>query len=240
MNKIIISTVIPLLTFVIVGLMSFNKPTIAVPLNSDEPNFKSTNINYNSKYRVEKNPYEEGEMFYTTIEPPTEVTTIQHKTKSINYSSNYSNKLNQLDEISKDLIGTPYVWGGTTPYKGMDCSGYTQYVMKQLGYNIPRVSRDQSKYGTLIPRTSLRKGDLLFFDTTNPRDASDIKTPTQELQYAKQAEEGYKPTNVSHVGIYMGDGVMLHASSGDGIITYADLNSTYYKNRFLHARRVIK
>lgn len=238
MKKIIISLVASLVFILaIVGILKDTEPTIAVPLNSDKPNFKSTNINYSSKYRVETNPYEEGELFFTTIEQTTETTTIQ---QNINYNSSYNSKLNSLDEISKDLIGTPYVWGGTTPYKGMDCSGYTQYVMKQLGYNIPRVSRDQSKYGTLVSRTSLRKGDLLFFDTTNPRDASDIKTPTQELQYAQQAEDGYKPTNVSHVGIYMGNGVMLHASSGDGIITYADLNSTYYKNRFLHARRVIK
>lgn len=156
-----------------------------------------------------------------------------------NLSDAYLEKINTLLQVAESLIGTPYVWGGTTAYKGMDCSGYSQYVMRQLGYSIPRVSKDQANYGELISRNSLRPGDLLFFDTTNPRDASDIKTPTQEMQYAEMIEDGYIPTTVSHVGIYIGNGVMLHASSGDGYITYADLNSNYYKNRFLFARRVV-
>lgn len=157
-----------------------------------------------------------------------------------NTIDNLDSKIDQMFKVSKDLIGTPYVWGGTTPYKSMDCSGFTQYVMGQLGYNIPRVSKDQSKYGQLVSRTELMPGDLLFFDTTNPRDSSDIRTPSQEMQYAQQVEDGYAPVNVSHVGIYLGDGVMIHASSGDGIITYADLSSNYYKNRFMNARRVIR
>lgn len=155
-------------------------------------------------------------------------------------TNNISSKISQMFEVSKGLIGTPYVWGGTTPYKAMDCSGFSQYVMRELGYNIPRVSKDQSRYGQLVSRTDLMPGDLLFFDTTNPRDSSDIRTPDQEMQYAEQAEDGYAPVNVSHVGIYLGDGVMIHASSGDGIVTYADLSSNYYKNRFMNARRVIR
>lgn len=184
------------------------------------------------------------EAFSTKEELPTLNTkivqpiTIDKKKLDNNY--NISTKINKLVSTSKELLGTPYVWGGTKPHKGMDCSGFTQYVMKQVGYNIPRVSKDQSKYGKLVPRNKLLPGDLLFFDTTNPRDASDIKTPTQELQYAYEVEKGYKPTTVSHVGIYLGDGVMIHASSGDGRITYADLSSNYYKNRFINARRIIK
>lgn len=145
----------------------------------------------------------------------------------------------RLKDIVASLINTPYVWGGTTT-SGMDCSGFSQYVMSMLGYSIPRVSYNQSEYGQLVSRTQLRVGDLLFFDTTNPRDPSDIKTPTEEMLQAYLMEEDYVPNTVSHVGIYMGNGIMAHASSGDGKIVYTDLNLSYYKNRFINARRIIQ
>ncbi len=142
-------------------------------------------------------------------------------------------------EYSTRYLGIPYVWGGTSGTRGLDCSGFVQLVYKELGYNLPRVSRDQAKYGLLVSRQELLPGDLLFFDTTNYRDSSDITTPTKEMQYAIQVETGQVYNTVSHVGIYAGEGIMIHASSGDGMIAYADLNSNYYKNRFLWARRVI-
>lgn len=200
---------------------------------------KNTNISYDSYYSLNYNPYElEGLTYIKPVEE--EPQNNQNKLMANDNITQLANNsiIQKWQEISESLIGVPYVWGGTT-LNGMDCSGYVQYVYRELGYKLPRVSRDQSKVGTLVSRTELKKGDLLFFDTTNPRDSSDIKTPTEEMQYAEQASMGFVPTNVSHVGMYIGNGKMIHASSGDGIITYADLNSPYYINRFLHARRIL-
>ncbi|MCC0680127.1 MULTISPECIES: C40 family peptidase [unclassified Clostridioides] len=119
--------------------------------------------------------------------------------------------------FAKTLLGKPYVWGAEGP-NSFDCSGFTQYVMKKsAGVSIPRVSRDQSKYGTYVNRGDLRSGDLIFFDT-----------------------QGSNNGSVSHVGIYMGNGEMIHASSGSSKkVTISNINSSYYSSRYVNARRVL-
>jgi cell wall-associated NlpC family hydrolase len=87
-----------------------------------------------------------------------------------------------------------------------------QKVFKELQINLPRTAREQSKVGTDVAQGDLRKGDLVFFHT-----------------YASYP---------SHVGIYLGDGKMIHASSGKGEVTVSNLNSDYYQSRFLGAKRV--
>lgn len=139
---------------------------------------------------------------------------------------------------SKDYLGVPYVWGGESRTKGLDCSAFVRDLYSQFGYKLPRVSRDQAKVGKLVSRSELKKGDLLFFDTRSARNLNDIKTPTEELELAAKLEKGFIPNKVSHVGIYIGEGKMIHASSGNGYVIEAELKD-YYKNRFLHARRII-
>jgi hypothetical protein len=88
--------------------------------------------------------------------------------------------------IAQKYLGTPYVWGGTSP-KGFDCSGFVQYAYKQVGVNLPRLSWDQAKTGTAVPNLGqAQAGDLLFFNTG----------------------EGQQP---GHVGIYIGNGKMIDA-----------------------------
>ena len=124
----------------------------------------------------------------------------------------------QADEVinfAKTLLGKPYVWGAEGP-NSFDCSGFTQYVFKKsVGVSIPRVSRDQSKFGQSVSRSNLRKGDLIFFDT-----------------------EGSNNGYVSHAGIYMGDNQFIHASSGGGKVMISSLNS-YYNDAFVNGRRVL-
>ncbi len=89
----------------------------------------------------------------------------------------------QVVETAKKYLGVPYVWGGTDPAKGLDCSGLVQQVYGELGYDLPRVSRDQAKVGTAVASLDqARPGDLLAFNSP-----------------------------VSHIGIYIGDGKMIHA-----------------------------
>ena len=152
----------------------------------------------------------------------------------------YQKLIDNLMKNAEECLGTPYVWGGTKIKKGMDCSGFVQYIYKQIGFTLPRVSKDQSKVGKLVKRNALKPGDLLFFDTTNYRDRSDIKTPDSEYEYAKQIASGYVPNVISHVGLYVGNGMMIHAASGDGYVKYESLDKDYYKNRFINARRLIK
>lgn len=115
-------------------------------------------------------------------------------------------------ENAKKLLGTPYVWGGTTP-NGFDCSGYVQYVFNQSGIKLPRTTTEQYKIGTYVPKSSLQPGDLVFLQNT------------------------YR-AGVSHVGIYVGDGKMIHASSSKGVVI-SDLSSSYYTQHYYGARRVL-
>lgn len=119
---------------------------------------------------------------------------------------------NALITTAKKYMGVPYVWGGTTT-NGFDCSGFTQYVMKQNGITIPRTAAEQYATGTPVDKSQLRVGDLVFFTT-------------------------YKE-GASHVGFYMGDGKFIHASSANEQVTISNLGDTYYVEHYIGARRYI-
>jgi cell wall-associated NlpC family hydrolase len=114
-------------------------------------------------------------------------------------------------------VGTKYVWGGNTPTKGFDCSGFTKYVLARHRITIPRTSREQARAGrgVMADFGDLRPGDLMFF-----------------------AESGRA---ISHVAIYVGDGVIIHASGALGEVGYTDLNAggDWYITYFVAARRVL-
>lgn len=124
--------------------------------------------------------------------------------------------INEIEWNAKSFLGTPYVWGATGP-STFDCSGFTQWVYRDVGINIPRVSRDQAKVGEYVPYENLQRGDMVFFDT-------------------KKRRTGI----VSHVGIYLGFGNFIHASSsGKKVVIYNFNEKKFYKKRFLWGRRLV-
>lgn len=127
-------------------------------------------------------------------------------------STSLSETRQKIVATAKKYIGTPYVWGGTTP-SGFDCSGFTQFVMKAAGISIPRTTTEQYKVGTYVAKSALQPGDLVFLQNT------------------------YR-SGISHVGIYIGDGKMIHASSSKGVTT-SNLSSSYYVQHYYGARRVV-
>ncbi len=111
-------------------------------------------------------------------------------------------------------IGTRYRYGGNTR-DGIDCSGLVVQVYKKVfDISLPRTSRDQYTYCERIKRKDITVGDLVFFATRR----GDLKT-------------------VSHVGIYIGDNRMIHASSSRGVII-SNLDETYYTKRYVSAGRI--
>ena len=112
------------------------------------------------------------------------------------------------------LVGTPYVWGGNTPESGFDCSGLVNYVFRDmLNLRLPRTSRELSALSApAVAETGLATGDLVFF-----------------------ASGG----QVSHVGIYVGDGRFVHAPRTGGVVRMERLDGRYWQQRYAGARRVL-
>jgi hypothetical protein len=123
-------------------------------------------------------------------------------------------KINLLISTAKSFVGTPYVWGGESIEEGgFDCSGFTQYVFKQVGYNLNRVSSDQAKQGWYVSRQNLQPGDLVFYSFE-------------------------KDGRISHVGIYIGDGKMIHSPKTGDVVKITNITTWYWQERFLTARRI--
>ncbi len=115
-----------------------------------------------------------------------------------------------------DFVGVPYVWGGTTP-NGFDCSGFVQYVYREVGVPLPRTSRQMAHAGESVPvrLSALREGDLMLF-------------------------RGSKGV-IDHVGLYAGNNRMLHSSSSGHGVRFDDLWSergAYFRSHLVAARRV--
>lgn len=114
---------------------------------------------------------------------------------------------------AQEYLGCDYVYGGSSP-SGFDCSGFTQYVMGLCGYTINRGAGGQVNNGVPVSEEELLPGDLVFFS------------------------ESFTIYDVSHVGLYIGDGQFIHAAvSGVGVVI-SDMDAGWYSARYVGARRV--
>lgn len=124
----------------------------------------------------------------------------------------------QLMVTSKLMLNTKYTYGGKQPDFGVDCSGFVSYVFKNsINYNISGAAKHMATKGITIPTfyafsNSLQVGDLLFFNTTGK--------------------------SFSHVGIYIGKGNFIHASSGQKQVIISNITNSYYKNRLELIKRL--
>lgn len=114
-----------------------------------------------------------------------------------------------VNEAAK-YIGTKYVYGGSSP-SGFDCSGLVQYVCRKQGISVGRSSRDQFRNGVAVSKSELKPGDLVFFGNGS---------------------------RVSHVGIYAGNGQMIHSPQTGKTVCYTSINSTSRQRSYMGARRV--
>jgi len=115
------------------------------------------------------------------------------------------------------LVGTPYHWGGNTPDSGFDCSGLIGYVYRDAaGIALPRSTRDMiGMRAPNVGREQLQTGDLVFFATGGG-------------------------SQVSHAGIYVGEGRFVHAPATGGTVKLDSLDKPYWQRAYLNAKRVIQ
>lgn len=138
---------------------------------------------------------------------------VQNNDNSYNPPASSTSSVQAVLNLAYSKIGCPYVWGAEGP-NSFDCSGFTSYVFRNaVGVSLPRTSSAQSGYGKTVSKSNLQAGDLVFFNTSGK--------------------------GVSHVGIYVGGGKMVHAPSSGKTVSVTSINSSYYSSRFVTAKRVL-
>lgn len=142
--------------------------------------------------------------------PHSERAPLPSKVKPMHASSKEASIL----RTARSLIGAPYKWGGDHPKKGFDCSGFTWFIYRQHGVNIPRVSWQQFGVGRTISYADLRPGDLMFYKID-------------------------KSGKSLHVGILTDRGTFIHAPSSGKSVMESSLNNTWWRDRYIGARRVL-
>ncbi|HLJ53520.1 MAG TPA: C40 family peptidase [Chthonomonadaceae bacterium] len=118
---------------------------------------------------------------------------------------------NQLFREAYKYLGVPYHWGGNTA-AGIDCSAFVKNVFGACGYSLPRHSSDQTAYGLAVPKDQLQPGDRLYFGNASTR-------------------------NITHTGLYLGNGYFIHASSNSHGVAVSHLGEALYMRMYICARR---
>ena len=123
---------------------------------------------------------------------------------------------NRVVDTALSQLGKSYRWGSTSPSRGgFDCSGLVTYAYNKAGVKLPRTSRAMSSHGQAVSKGNMKPGDLVFFHTG-------------------------RSSRVNHVAMYIGNGKIVHSSSGQGGVRIDSINSGYYARKMVSARRVLK
>jgi cell wall-associated NlpC family hydrolase len=125
-----------------------------------------------------------------------------------------SQRTSSVVRVAYTKLGAGYRFGATGPYN-FDCSGFTSYVMKQMGVSIPRSSRAQFNGGRAVSRTGLLPGDLVFYQGPSGRGG------------------------VGHVAVYIGNNKIIHASTPSTGVIVSSMSERYYLSRYIGARRYL-
>ena len=124
-----------------------------------------------------------------------------------------ASKGQEIADYALQFVGYPYVYGGSSP-KGFDCSGFTSYVYRQFGYSINRTASGQLDNGTSVSMSELQPGDLVMFRKSG------------------------SSSRASHVGIYIGNGQFVHASTSKVGVIVSNMSDAYYTSGFVGGRRI--
>lgn len=143
-------------------------------------------------------------------------------TRAFNSATSTPELQTSILHTAESYEGLHYLWGGTSPRTGFDCSGFIQYIFGVHGIHLPRTASEQASVGTPVSKNNLQPGDLLFFTNT----------------YAN-----HLANQVTHVALYLGHGAVIESSSvgNQGVVVLNDIFANpWYASRYYGARNVLR
>ena len=205
----------------VVNVIDFNNGLFVIQDNGNFYNVEAKNLNIVSGLKVDKAVAVKVDAKSDLSFDEKEIQEVIKNKDKVNKESKEVKKapaanpsiVAKVINSAENKLGSTYVYGDTGK-DGYDCSGLVYSIYNnELGISIPRSSVSQSTFGKQVSKSDLQEGDLVFFNTVG--------------------------NGVSHVGIYVGDGKFIHASSGQGKVMTSSLDEGYYQERYVNATRVL-
>ena len=205
----------------VVNVIDFNNGLFVIQDNGNFYNVEAKNLNIVSGLKVDKAVAVKVDAKSDLSFDEKEIQEVIKNKDKVNKESKEVKKVPAANpsiaakviNSAENKLGSTYVYGDTGK-DGYDCSGLVYSIYNnELGISIPRSSVSQSTFGKQVSKSDLQEGDLVFFNTVG--------------------------NGVSHVGIYVGDGKFIHASSGQGKVMTSSLDEGYYQERYVNATRVL-